>query len=679
MPAGRAARYAVLTALTMAVATPAMADANVTACASDTQANAGTNFSQAMAAGGVIRFNCPANTVIRVTKRYDLTGSTRIEGSGRITLDGGGMVGPLLTARKNIILVGIGFRGFVRPGGIAKTLPSILLAFDDAELEEVTAQASSSPFSLLHKGTVTKSSFVGNTGVALDVGGEARIAQSRFIGNEYGLFMGEGSVRNCNFQGNSNGGLRISGADGPVEVLHSGFNGNRGGPALAMTSQARRVGPIVMTVRSNTFIDNTGGAVQIFDNVEEARRFNLPPATINALLRQPPARAVLSYNRFTRNTSQRGSAITAELARSAGLLSTGDIFTENSATADAGGIFVTGGALTLTHAVMRGNRAAGRGAAILADQTGSASVANSLVIGNTAADGAIVGNAINLANVTVADNSAAGLTLDAQGSRVVNSIFARNQPSNCSRVAPNIFQGRNSVSDGSCPGVAPSAIAMDAFFVPDPGSSAARAGDQAVCRGNAVGGVDLTFQGRLDPSGCMLGAFERAPAAKLSRKFDARPEAHADAGDEFNERDGYRPPPNPTPRPEPTPSPTPTPTPGPTPTPTPGANVDATIAELRGLGIDFSVTERDLREWLANSEFTPYPAIASALLNLLRPRGLRQPVYIDVLAWNYEHTQGVRSPRKVDDVNVDVLKAAIVEGYNTRHGTNARSFAEVAR
>jgi hypothetical protein len=62
------------------------------------------------------------------------------------------------------------------------------------------------------------------------------------------------------------------------------------------------------------------------------------------------------------------------------------------------------------------------------------------------------------------------------------------------------------------------------------------------------------------------------------------------------------------------------------------------IAALRGLGIDFSVPERDLREWLANSEFTPYPAMATALLNLLRPSGLRQPVFIDVIVWNYEHT-----------------------------------------
>jgi hypothetical protein len=635
-----------------------MADAVVTACSSDTQGNAGTNLAQAMAAGEVIRFKCPAGTVIRATGRYDLARSTRIDGGGTVTIDGGGAVGPFLTARQNIILRRLAFKGFARPSGIAATLPSVLLAFSDAELDEVSVQSSNSPFKLLQKGTVTGSSFVGNAGVALNVSGEARIAGSGFIGNEQALFMGEGSVRNCNFQGNSKGGLRISGADAPAEVLHSGFNGNRGGPALALAAQARRAGPIAVTVRSNTFADNAAGAIQIFDSVAEGRRFNLPPATINALLQQPPARFVLSYNRFSRNTSDRGAAITADLARSAGVVSTGDIFTDNSATTDGGGVFVVGGSLALTHAVMRGNRAAGRGAAILAGQAASITVANSLVIGNIAADGAIAGSAVNLANVTVADNSASGLALDAQGSQVVNAIFSRNQPSNCSRVALGVFQGRNSVSDASCPGVAPSAIAMDAFFVPEPGSPAARAGDPAVCRGAAVAGVDLTFQGRLDPAGCSLGAFERAPAAKLSRRFDAR-ETHADAGDDFTERDGYRPPPSSD--------------------STSGTSPAATIADLRGVGVDFSVPERDLREWLANSQFTPYPAIAAALLSILRPRGLRQPVYIDVIVWNYEHAPGARSPRRVAGVNLDLLKAFIVEGYNTRHGTTARSFAEVAR
>ncbi|MEP7247815.1 MAG: hypothetical protein ABI885_29590, partial [Gammaproteobacteria bacterium] len=532
------------------------------------------------------------------------------------------------------------------------------------ELDEVSVGASDFPFKLLHKGTVSGSSFIGNTGVALAVNGEARITSSRFIGNEEALFMGEGSVRSCDFQSNTKGAVRISGLDTPAEVLHSTFTGTRGGPALAIASQARQAGPIEVRVRANVFTDNAEGAMQIFDTVEEARGFNLPVATINALMQLPPARFALSYNRFIGNRGGRGAAVTADLARSAGFFSTGDIFINNTSTGEGGAVFAAGGSLTLTHAVLRGNHAAGRGAAITAGPSSHVNVANSLVIGNTGTDGAVAGGTITLANVTVAENSAAGIRLDATGSRVENSIFGHNQPANCAGVVAGVFQGRNAVSDASCPGVEPSEASLDTFFVPEPGSIALRIGDPAVCRNAPVGGVDLAFQGRLDPGSCALGAFERAPEAKLARRTDRR-EVHADSSDEFTEGDGYRPPPLATGLPSPR--------------PTPASAPGDTLAALRGVGIDFSVPEPDLREWLANSQFTPYPSITAVLLDLLRPHGLRGLVYLDVIVWNYEHTPAARSPREVSDVNLDLLKAAMVEGYNTRHGTTAHAFADIVQ
>jgi hypothetical protein len=60
----------------------------------------------------------------------------------------------------------------------------------------------------------------------------------------------------------------------------------------------------------------------------------------------------------------------------------------------------------------------------------------------------------------------------------------------------------------------------------------------------------------------------------------------------------------------------------------------------------FSVPEADMRQWLNNS-FTPYPALASALLKLPEDARLRKPVYPDVIAWNYEHAPGASSPRCV--------------------------------
>lgn len=90
------------------------------------------------------------------------------------------------------------------------------------------------------------------------------------------------------------------------------------------------------------------------------------------------------------------------------------------------------------------------------------------------------------------------------------------------------------------------------------------------------------------------------------------------------------------------------------------------IEALAAMGIDFSVPASDLKQWLANPDFTPYPAMAQALLGLQRK--LKAPLFIDVLSFNYDNTSRVTSPRKVSDVRFDVLRAAIVEGWNVRYG-----------
>jgi hypothetical protein len=101
----------------------------------------------------------------------------------------------------------------------------------------------------------------------------------------------------------------------------------------------------------------------------------------------------------------------------------------------------------------------------------------------------------------------------------------------------------------------------------------------------------------------------------------------------------------------------------------------AIIAALGGMNVDFSVPEVDLRDWLANPLFTPYPAISQALL--LLGKRLKAPVFLDVIVWNYEHTHGVASPRTVADVKLDVVKAAILEGSNVRYGTNVSDFEQL--
>ncbi|MFM9844145.1 MAG: ricin-type beta-trefoil lectin domain protein [Dongiaceae bacterium] len=103
------------------------------------------------------------------------------------------------------------------------------------------------------------------------------------------------------------------------------------------------------------------------------------------------------------------------------------------------------------------------------------------------------------------------------------------------------------------------------------------------------------------------------------------------------------------------------------PPPIEAAKTDILIA--MGLaGFDFSVPQADLRDWLNNPEFTPYPALAESLIRMLRGKHLRRSVFLDVVVFNYEHAPGVSSPRGVPDVDADLLARAVVEAHNTRYG-----------
>lgn len=68
------------------------------------------------------------------------------------------------------------------------------------------------------------------------------------------------------------------------------------------------------------------------------------------------------------------------------------------------------------------------------------------------------------------------------------------------------------------------------------------------------------------------------------------------------------------------------------------------VSKLVAIGFDYSVKEAEIRDWLGNA-FTPYPALAGALDGLLKGTGLRNLVFIDVAAFNYEAQPGATSPR----------------------------------
>lgn len=103
----------------------------------------------------------------------------------------------------------------------------------------------------------------------------------------------------------------------------------------------------------------------------------------------------------------------------------------------------------------------------------------------------------------------------------------------------------------------------------------------------------------------------------------------------------------------------------------------AIMQALGHVGVDFSVPESALRDWLANPVYTPYPAISQQLL--LQGWRLTQPVYLDVIVWNYEQSPGMTSPRDVAEVRTDVLRAAVLAASNVRYGTQVTDFAQLLK
>ena len=546
----------------------------VTACSSDTQTGAGLNLAQALGFGGEVRFSCPAGTSIRVTGRYVLKQNTVIDGGDAVTLDGHGSFGPMLTSvsSNKVTLRRITFRGFVQvapvlpgpaPSALSafKSAPSVLSAAGDAELDHVTIEASEFPVRVAGLATVKGDcAFVGNRGVlTMQVDGAADIANSRFTGDSHGVFIRAGSVRNCSFNDETGGAVIVHLPTAPVEIRHSTFSGLHG-PALTLSQRAGRKESQTITLRSNVFRDNDGVAITLYDVVRLALAGIPQETAIKDLSTLPGAAFVLVYNRFVNN---RGGAVAANLEHTGGMVSTGDLFVGNSTTGDGGAVAVSGGALQISHALFKANRAGGRGAALNVGPDGSASISNTLVVGNEGPNGAIAGDAIKLTNVTVADNLAAGLLLTGNQARVGNILLARNRPADCVGVPAGVFQGGGLQSDGTCPGLPVGEAFLDSFYVPGANSPALTAGDASLCRSPAVAGVDLVFQARNNAGNCALGAFERPPLRKFASKAGVvtPPAVHADPKDEFSDDDPYKPPPGQEPYPQPTPSNSPSYTP----------------------------------------------------------------------------------------------------------------------
>ena len=116
---------------------------------------------------------------------------------------------------------------------------------------------------------------------------------------------------------------------------------------------------------------------------------------------------------------------------------------------------------------------------------------------------------------------------------------------------------------------------------------------------------------------------------------------------------------------------------------TPAINASLTVedmlAKLRALNITASVSEQDLRDWLGNPEYTPYPAVAAGLIGLLGDRRLARTLDIDVIIYDYENSPGMQSPRSIEDVDLAVLTTVTLKAYNARYGIKAGGLSEITR
>ena len=105
-------------------------------------------------------------------------------------------------------------------------------------------------------------------------------------------------------------------------------------------------------------------------------------------------------------------------------------------------------------------------------------------------------------------------------------------------------------------------------------------------------------------------------------------------------------------------------------------DTDTVIQQLADVGVDYTVPRGQMVRWLNNAH-TPYPSLAEALVDLLGDGGLQRPVAIDVIAFNYEEL--APRPRRLEEVDFDILKTAVLGSFNERYGEQNTDFESLLK
>lgn len=686
----------------------------VNRCASDEEPG-GLNLAQALANGGDVRFDCGTAT-IRITRQHRIVKNINVDGEGRVTLDGGAGTAFLTTAAPGVKIrlanITIKRMSDTSASGVVGGLEPMSIV-----LNRVTVRESDLPFAILNGEVIAEDSlFEANTNAVLSVP-VVTVRRSRFIANQaMPIFSRSGRVliEDSEFSGNDTASVYRGCSE--ARIVRSQFLKNKGGFTTDCTT----------TVQNGIFTDNAvtgdGGAIVVRGQVT-AIAISGSKFTSNSAEREGGAIAIepapgpahivrLRHVVFRQNRASAGGAVsllaaTASTPAATQIDAKAVTFVGNAATARGGAIKADGGQLQFGRVIFLGNAApAGSALWAMVPKDRPAILANSLIVLNTSAEGAVVVNAARLVNATVLGNEGAGLVLGRQDAVVAlaNSIVENNSGGNCTGVTQGFIDGGGNVQapGKTCGATIPEAQAvLDTFYAPIIGGPARANGRDDICASVEVGGRDLYGKRRPQSDHCSIGAVEgdmrqvvqSIANSKANRGESGKPGDDSGAGkdpgtggssggcvdkrgkpmacpdnggtaggvqDDSNVTSGYCKPRKAASKGSKTPR-----------------TGKQRLTALLDANIDYSVSESALLSWLDNPRYTPYPALADALIGLTRKRALKCPVYVDVIVWNYEHAPGVKSPRKTSDVRDKVLRAAIVEGYNTRYGRKVTRFEDI--
>jgi hypothetical protein len=96
----------------------------------------------------------------------------------------------------------------------------------------------------------------------------------------------------------------------------------------------------------------------------------------------------------------------------------------------------------------------------------------------------------------------------------------------------------------------------------------------------------------------------------------------------------------------------------------------ALLSRLGDAGLDYSVSQSEILDWLGNS-YSKYIQFGEGLLLLLEGQRLKRPVYIDVAFWSYEQSGGkVHLEAPEGGLDAQLARRALVSAYNSRYGAN---------